>query len=146
MPTECSAERFDFGVVEGRTVEAAFDAGLVTSDAGALLLGATDRAIDLVGRFADCFRDHRRQDLIEHAVGTLIGQRVFGIALGYEDLNDHDELRHDPLMAVLSGKLEAWRSNCAPAAGKSTLNRLELSREIATRYHKISHDAAAIEA
>ena len=76
MPTECSAERFDFGVVEGRAVEAAFDAGLVTSDAGALLLGATDRAIDLVDRFADCFRDHRRQDLIEHAVGTLIGQRV----------------------------------------------------------------------
>jgi hypothetical protein len=105
--------------VEGRIVEAAFDAGLVTSDAGALLLGATDRAIDLVGRFADCFRDHRRQDLIEHALGTLIGQRVFGIAPGYEDLNDHDELLHDPLMAVLSGKLAArgagtahrWRAN-----------------------------------
>src|SRR6059058_6075528 len=118
MPTECSAERFDFGVVEGRAVEAAFDGGLVTSDAGALLLGATDRAIDLVGRFADCFRDHRRQDLIEHAVGTLIGQRVFGIALGYEDLNDHDELRHDPLMAVLAGKLTARRGDCAPVAGK----------------------------
>ena len=68
------------------------------------------------------------QDLIEHAVGTLIGQRVFGIALGYEDLNDHDELRHDPLMAVLSGKLAARRQDCAPVAGKSTLNRLELSR------------------
>ena len=81
MPTECSAGRFDFGEVEGRAVEAAFDAGLVTSDAGALLLGATDRAIDLVGRFADCFRDHRRQDLIEHAVGTLIGQRVFRSAM-----------------------------------------------------------------
>jgi hypothetical protein len=127
-------------------VEAAFDAGLVTSDAGALLLGATDRAIDLVGRFADCFRDHRRQDLIEHAVGTLIGQRVFGIALGYEDLNDHDELRHDPLMAVLAGKLEARREDCAPVAGKSTLNRLELSREEPSRYHKIGYDAAAIEA
>jgi hypothetical protein len=146
MPTECSAERFDFGVVEGRAVEAAFDAGLVTSDAGALLLGATDRAIDLVGRFADCFRDHRRQDLIEHAVGTLIGQRVFGIALGYEDLNDHDELRHDPLMAVLAGKLQARREDCAPVAGKSTLNRLELSRNEPSRYHKIAYDAAAIEA
>ena len=146
MPTECSAEQFDFGRVEGRIVEAAFDAGLVTSDAGALLLGATDRAIDLVGRFADCFRDHRRQDLIEHAVGTLIGQRVFGIALGYEDLNDHDELRHDPLMAVLSGKLAARRQDCAPVAGKSTLNRLELSREEPSRYHKIAYDAAAIEA
>ena len=146
MPTECSAEQFDFGRVEGRAVEAAFDAGLVTSDAGALLLGATDRAIDLVGRFADCFRDHRRQDLIEHAVGTLIGQRVFGIALGYEDLNDHDELRHDPLMAVLSGKLAARRGDCAPVAGKSTLNRLELSRNEPSRYHKIAHDTAAIEA
>jgi hypothetical protein len=71
---------------------------------------------------------------------------VFGIALGYEDLNDHDELRHDPLMAVLAGKLEAWRDDCAPAAGKSTLNRLELSRDIATRYHKINHDPAPIEA
>ncbi|WP_283815388.1 transposase [Bradyrhizobium brasilense] len=81
MLTDCSAERFDFGVVEGRAEEAAFDAGLVTSDAGALLLGATDRAIDLVGRFADCFRDHRRPDLIEHAVGMLIGQPVFGISL-----------------------------------------------------------------
>src|SRR2546427_2705211 len=146
MPTECSAERFDFGVVEGRAVEAAFDGGLVTSDAGALLLGATDRAIDLVGRFADCFRDHRRQDLIEHAVGTLIGQRVFGIALGYEDLNDHDELRHDPLMAVLAGKLTARRGDCAPVAGKSTLNRLELSQDEPSRYHKIAYDAAAIEA
>src|SRR4051794_16000118 len=109
-------------------------------------LGATDRAINLVDRFAECFRDHRRQDLIEHAVGTLIGQRVFGIALGYEDLNDHDELRHDPLMAVLAGKLEARREYCAPVAGKSTLNRLELSREEPSRYHKIAYDAAAIEA
>src|SRR2546425_13053434 len=146
MPTECSAERFDFGRVEGRIVEAAFDAGLVTSDAGALLLGATDRAIDLMGRFADCFRDQRRQDLIEHAVGTLIGQRVFGIALGYEDLNDHDELRHDPLLAVLSGKLAARRGDCAPVAGKSTLNRLELSQNEPSRYHRIAYDAAAIEA
>lgn len=136
--------RFDFGVME--VVEAAFDAGLVTSDAGALLLGATDRAIDLVGRFADCFRDHRRPDLIEHAVGTLVGQRVFGIALGYEDLNDQDELRHDPLMPVLAGKLEARREVCAPVAGKSTLNRLELSQNEPSRYHKIAYEAAAIEA
>jgi hypothetical protein len=146
MPTECSAEQFDFGMVEGRAVEAAFDAGLVTSDAGALLLGSTDRAIGLVDRFAACFCDHRRQDLIEHAVGTLIGQRVFAIALGYEDLNDHDELRHDPVMAVLAGKLEARRKDCAPVAGKSTLNRLELSRPEPTRYHKIAYDEATIEA
>src|SRR5262245_9043175 len=124
MLTECSPERFDFGTVEGRCVQAAFDAGLVTSDAGALLLGATDRAIDLVGRFAACFHDARRPELIEHAVTTLVGQRIFAIALGYEDLNDHDELRHDPMMAVLAGKLEARREECAPVAGKSTLNRL----------------------
>jgi len=133
-------------VVEGRAVEAAFDAGLVTSDAGALLLGATDRAIDLVDRFANCFRDGRRPDLIEHTVASLVRQRVFAIALGYEDLNDHDELRHDPLMAVLAGKLESRRTDCAPIAGKSTLNRLELSRMEPTRYHKIAYEAAAIEA
>ena len=144
MPTECSAEQFDFGTVEGRAVEAGFDAGLVTSDAGALLLGATDRAIGMIDRFAACFHDERRADLIEHEVVTLVGQRVFGIALGYEDLNDHDELRHDPLMAVLAGKLEARREDCAPVAGKSTLNRLELSKLAPTRYHKISHNPMAI--
>src|SRR5438876_12216533 len=144
MPTECSAELFDFGTVEGRAVEAAFDAGLVTSDAGALLLGATDRAMRMTARFAACFHDERRRDLIEHEVATLVGQRVFGIALGYEDLNDHDELRHDPMMAVLAGKLEARREECAPVAGKSTLNRLELSKLEPARYHKISHSPVAI--
>src|SRR6202140_5035552 len=144
MPTECSAELFDFGTVEGRSVEAAFDAGLVTSDAGALLLGAADRAIDLVGRFASCFHDERRREYVEHEVATLVGQRVFAIALGYEDLNDHDELRHDPMMAVLAGKLTARREDCAPVAGKSTLNRLELSQLEPTRYHKISHNPIAI--
>ena len=144
MATECSAECFDFGIVEGRPVEAAFDAGLVTSDAGALLLGATDRAIGMLDRFAACFRDERRADLIEHAVATLVGQRVFAIALGYEDLNDHDELRDDPMMAVLAGKLAARREDCAPVAGKSTLNRLELSKLEPTRYHKISHNPVAI--
>ena len=144
MPTECSADLFGFTPVEGREVVAAFDGGAITSDAGALLLGAADHAIRLTERFAACFHDVRRQDLIEHKVGTLVGQRVFGIALGYEDLNDHDELRHDPMMAVLAGKLEARRKECAPVAGKSTLNRLELSRLEPTRYHRISHNAIAI--
>ena len=145
MQTECSAKPSEFTAVEGRAVVAEFDGGAVTSDAGGLLLGAADKAIDLVRRLAGCFRDARDPRFIEHAVATLVGQRVFGVALGYEDLNDHDDLRHDPLMAVLAGKLEAWRSDCAPVAGKSTLNRLELSREIATRYCKIAHDPAAIE-
>ena len=144
MQTECNAERFDFGPVGRREVVGSFDGGAITSDAGALLLGATARMIGLVERFAGCFHDYRRPELIEHRVATLVGQRVFGIALGYEDLNDHDELRRDPVMAVLAGKLEAGRANCAPVAGKSTLNRLELSRETATRYHKISHNPTAI--
>jgi hypothetical protein len=84
-------------------------------------------------------------ELVEHSVGTMVTQRVLGIALGYEDLIDHDELRHDPVLAVLAGKLEAHRSDCAPLAGKSTLNRLELSRAEPTRYHKVSHNPAAIE-
>jgi len=145
MPTQCSQDSFAFASVEGRRVEAAFDGGAVTSDAGALLLGATDRAIRLIERFAACFRDARCQPLIEHAVATLVGQRVVGIAMGYEDLIDHDELRHDPVLAVVAGKLKARRPDCAPLAGKSTLNRLELSRAEPTRYHKIAHDAAAIE-
>src|SRR5205085_1382696 len=145
MPTQCSADLFGFAPVDGRRVEAGFDGGTMTSDAGALLLGATDRVVGLVGRLAACFVDARRRDLIEHDVATLIGQRVFGIALGYEDLNDHEHLRHDPAMAVLAGKLAARRSDCAPVAGKSTLNRLELSRPEPTRYHKIAHDEAAIE-
>ena len=146
MQTECSAERSVFGRVEGRSVVAEFDGGALTSDAGGLLLGAADRRLDLVRRIARCFRDARDPRLVEHSVATLIGQRVFGIALGYEDLNDHDELRHDPLMAVLAGKLKAWRDDCAPVAGKSTLNRLELSRETPTKYRKIAHEPAAIEA
>jgi hypothetical protein len=146
MPTECSAKSYGFARVECRSVVAAFDGGAVTSDAGGLLLGATDRTIGLVGRFAGCFTDHRRADLIEHEVATLVGQRVFGIALGYEDLNDHDQLRHDPVMATLVGKLAARRRGCAPLAGKSTLNRLELSRPEPTQYHKVSHDPAAVEA
>jgi hypothetical protein len=131
--------------VEGRRVVAAFDGGTITSDGGALLLGGADRAIRLTERFATCFTDARMAELVEHSVGTMVTQRVLGIALGYEDLIDHDELRHDPVLAVLAGKLEAHRSDCAPLAGKSTLNRLELSRAEPTRYHKVSHDPAAIE-
>jgi hypothetical protein len=145
MPTECNADLFDFAPVGRREVVGSFDGGAITSDAGALLLRAADRKIGVIDRLAGCFIDRRDPDLIEHSVATLVGQRVVGIALGYEDLNDHDELRHDPIMAVLAGKLAAGRANCAPVAGKSTLNRLELSRATATRYHKIAHDPAAIE-
>ena len=145
MPTECIPDFFGFEPVEKRRVEAGFDGGAMTSDGGALLLGATDRAIGLIDRFAGCFKDRRRAELIEHEVRTLVGQRVVGIALGYEDLIDHDELRHDPVFAVLAGKLSARRADCAALAGKSTLNRLELSRPVPGKYHKIAHDASAIE-
>ena len=145
MPTQCSTDGDLFGAVDGRRVVSEFDGGAITSDAGGLLLGAADQAIGLIEGFAACFEDRRLPGLIEHSVATLVGQRVFAIALGYEDLNDHDELRHDPLMAVLAGKLAARRADCAPVAGKSTLNRLELSRPMATRYHKINHDPAAVE-
>jgi hypothetical protein len=146
MPADCSAPQFDFGVVDGRQVVVAFDGGAVTSDAGALLLGATDKAIGLVERFASCFSDGRSQGRIEHEITTLVGQRVFGLALGYEDVLDHDQLRHDPVMAILAGKLEARRADCAPLAGKSTLNRLEHAPGgEPTRYHKIGHDPAVIE-
>jgi hypothetical protein len=113
MPTQCSTEQFEFARVEGHKVVANFDGGTITSDAGGLLLGRTDRALRLVDRFAACFADRRRPELIEHSVSTMIGQRVYGIALGYEDLNDHDQLRHDPLFAVLAGKLRTRRPECS---------------------------------
>ena len=145
MPTECSPTLFDFGTVAGRHVVASFAGGAITSDAGALLLGAADKVLGLTRRLAGCFKDHRNPELIEHSIETLLMQRIIGIALGYEDLNDHDELRHDPMMAVLAGKLAASRSDCAPVAGKSTLNRLELSQPEPTRYAKIAADPTAIE-
>jgi hypothetical protein len=147
MPTQCNAEQLEFSCVEGRRVVAAFDGGAVSSDAGALLLGRTDAAIGLLDRLAKCFVDERRPDLIEHTVRTLIGQRVLGMALGHEDLNDHEQLRHDPVFGALLGKLQRKRrTDCAALAGKSTLNRLELHEsEGSSRYHKIRPDREAIE-
>src|ERR1700710_101060 len=145
MPTDCSPTLFEFAPVENHAVIASFDGGRITSDAGALLLGATDRLMGLPRRFAACFKDSRNGDFVQHSVQTLATQRIVGIALGYEDLIDHDELRHDPVMAVLAGKLAATRSDCAPLAGKSTLNRLELSQAEPTRYAKIAADTDAIE-
>jgi hypothetical protein len=105
----------------------------------ALLLGQADRTIRLNDRFTARFTDARTAELVEHEVGTLVLQRVVGIALGYEDLNDHDELRHDP---VLAGKLAAKRT---ARRWRASRNRLKLSRAEATRYHKVSHHPAAIE-
>jgi hypothetical protein len=145
MQTDCSTTLFEFAPVEERKVVASFDGGTMTSNAGALLLGSVDKAVRLIERAASCFVDQRDPRLIEHSVATLVGQRIFGLALGHEDLVDHDTLRHDLLMAVLAGKLEARRSDCAPVAGKSTLNRLERSLPTPSLYHKISYDGPAME-
>ena len=145
MPTECNPEPMLFARLDRREVVADFGGGAMTSDAGALLLGATDRAIDLTQRFAACFSDGRAAERVVHDVPTLVGQRVFAIALGYEDVVDHDDLRRDPVLGAVLGRLEARRSTCAPLAGKSTLNRLEHAPADGRRYHKIAHDPAAIE-
>jgi Transposase DDE domain group 1 len=148
MPTECSANEVGFGRAGGRRVVADFDGGMVSSDAGALLLGETDKAIRLIDRFAACFRDGRHPAYVLHDVRTLVAQRVFGLALGYEDLVDHDEVRRDPILGAMLGKLEREAEAPALLAGKSTLNRLEHApaEGAAGRYHKIGHDGAAIAA
>ena len=145
MRTDCSQDSFDFGTVEGHRVVGAFDGGQITSHAGGLLLGASNRAIRLIERLARCFQDGRDPDALLHTVPALVGQRIFAIALGYEDINDHDHLRHDPVLQALAGKLTPKRSGCAALAGKSTLNRLEHAAKVGSDpYHKITYDEAAI--
>jgi Transposase DDE domain group 1 len=139
--TECIPKSFAFASVGAREVVARFDGGHVVSDGGALLLGEVERQTGLLHRFAACFTDQRDPLRIEHSVEQLVKQRVYGLALGYEDLTDHERLRRDPLLAVLSGKTEPDQE---PLAGKSTLNRLELTRPLADaaqrRYQKILFD------
>jgi hypothetical protein len=140
--TQCSQSGFDFAPHFSRQVVARFDGGAISSDGGALLLRATDRRLNLLGRLAQCFTDHRNPLWTRHPVAQLVSQRVYGLALGYEDLNDHDQLRDDPLLRVLSGKQHAEKD---ALAGKSTLNRLELSTEQPNRYKKISCRGEAID-
>jgi hypothetical protein len=147
MSTECSGTAFDFHPLGGRQVTAAFNGGTITSDGGALLLRELEAQTGLVAALANCFDDHRDPELIEHTVEELVKQRVFALALGYEDLNDHDTLRSDPLLAAVVGKRDPLgqervdpRDRGKALAGKSTLNRLELTpvgarRE--SRYKKI---------
>ena len=125
MPTDCNAGQLLFEGFEGRQVVGAFDGGAVTSNAGATLLREADRAIGLTAKAARSFRDGRAAELVVHNIETLVAQRVHAIALGYEDTNDHDELRHDPVLGLLSDTLEPKRADVATLAGKSTLNRLE---------------------
>jgi len=145
MPADCNAGQLEFEALGNRKVTAGFDGGAITPNAGALLLRQTDHVIGLSRQAAACFKDARRQEYIEHTLETLIAQRIHGIALGYEDLNDHDALRSDPVLGLLSGKLEARRSDCAILAGKSTLNRLEHAPKAAfDRYRKIAVDSGAM--
>ena len=155
MQTDCTAAQVEFQGLGARRVEAAFDGGEITSDAGGLLLREVEARRRIVERFADCFQDLRRPERIEHSVHDLVAQRVMGVALGYEDVSDHDELRRDPMLALLVGKREPdGRDRCRgrdkgkALAGKSTLNRLELTPADATsasRYQKIVYDGEAIE-
>ena len=140
--TQCNQETFEFEAHFSRGVGARFDGGTMTSDAGALLLRETDQRLNLLARLAACLEDHRNPWLISHSVRELVSQRVYGLALGYEDLNDHDQLREDPLLAVLSGKRRVGEE---ALAGKSTLNRLELSTETPSRYKKIHCRQEAID-
>ena len=145
MSTECTAQSYLFQRLGRRRVEARFDGGTISSDGGALLLSATERRTRILRRFAGCFTDHRDPTRISHTVSELVSQRVYGLALGYEDLVDHDEWRRDPLVGVLLGRTEPARR---PLAGKSTLNRLELTRADATaadRYKKIVLDEDAVD-
>jgi hypothetical protein len=153
--TECTQSSFSFAALYRRQVVAEFDGGDITTDAGGLLLREVDRRLSLTRRLAGCFTDHRRPDLIEHTVTELVAQRVYGLALGYEDLNDHDQLRADPLLAVLIGKAEPKgtdrrreQDQGKAGAGKSTLNPLELTPEKAdakARYKKIVYRQQALD-
>ena len=138
--TECNQESFTFTAHFSRRVEAEFTAGRVSSDGGALLLREADRKINLLGRLASCFSDGRAPLLVKHRLSEMLAQRIYGLTLGYEDLNDHEQLRSDPLLGLLSGKRELDE----PLAGKSTLNRLELTGR-SLRYHKISYSAESMD-
>jgi hypothetical protein len=152
--TECTQSSFGFAALYRREVVAQFDGGDITTDAGGLLLREVDRRLSLIERLAACFTDHRRPDQVEHQVKELVAQRLYGLALGYEDLNDHDQLRADPLMGVLVGKADPRGTDRRPpdqgkaGAGKSTLNRLELTpaeADAKARYKKIVHSAEAMD-
>jgi Transposase DDE domain group 1 len=132
--TECKQSSFGFQDCGSREIVARFDGGTISSDGGALLLRQTDERLDLLPRLAQCFLDGREQDRVQHSVEEMISQRVYGLALGYEDLNDHEQLRSDPLFSVLAGHEELDK----PLAGKSTLNRLELGDGREDRYKKIT--------
>src|SRR5229473_1640904 len=155
MTTECNQEPFPFHPLNQREVRGQFDGGSITSDAGGLLLREVEKRTNIIGQFASCFTDYRDPELVEHGVAELVAQRIYGLALGYEDLNDHEELRRDPLLAVLVEKEDVTgeerrraRDQGTALAGKSTLNRMELGAAKlgeTERYKKIILDEDAVD-
>lgn len=155
METECSTTSLLFQEAHGREVVARFDGGAITSEGGGVLLREVERSTGIVRQFAACVTDHREAARVEHSVASLVAQRVYGLALGYEDLNDHDTLRTDHLLAVMAGSPDPTgqarrrtRDRGKPLAGKSTLNRLELTQATCDgteRYKKITVDHDAVD-
>jgi hypothetical protein len=133
--TEGNQSRFGFEACGRREVVGSFDGGTISSDGGAFLLRQTDRRLNLLPRLAECFLDGRKQELVEHSLLEMLSQRIYGLALGYEDINDHEQLRKDPVFAILAGSQELDE----PLAGKSTLNRMELGTGTKDRYKKITY-------
>jgi hypothetical protein len=132
--TECNQTSFGFEALGKRKIVARFDGGTISSDGGAFLLRQTDQRLNLLPRLAECFLDGRNQNRIEHTIAEMLSQRVYGLALGYEDINDHEQLRNDPVFGILAGHEELEE----PLAGKSTLNRMELGAGTKDRYKKIT--------
>ena len=142
--------QLNFGNLNGRQVIANFEGGKITSDAGIILMAELDQKLKITARFAECFRDYRNSSYLDYSVHELLAQRVYGIVLGYEDVNDHDKLRHDPALAIALKKLNFIDSAQANLAGKSTINRLEYCPETVinqenSRYHKIEPNPKEIE-
>jgi hypothetical protein len=139
--TEYNESSFEFEACGKREIVARFDGGTISSDGGAMLLRQTDRRLNLLPRLAECFLDGRSQSHVEHSVLEMLSQRIYGLALGYEDINDHEQLRNDPVFSILAGRAQLE----SPLAGKSTLNRLELGSDKADRYKKIKLRPEAVD-
>jgi hypothetical protein len=139
--TECIQSDFRFKACGKREIVAKFDGGTISSDGGAFLLRQTDQRLNLLPRLANCFLDGRNQEQVEHSIAEMLSQRIYGLALGYEDINDHEQLRQDPVFGILAGREELER----PLAGKSTLNRMELGTGINSRYKKITFWKEAVD-
>jgi hypothetical protein len=139
--TECNQSSFGFKALGGREIVARFEGGTISSDGGALLLRETDQRLNPIPRLAECFFDGRNRSLVERSIGEMLWQGIHGLALGCEDLDDHEHLLTDPVFGILAGK----RDLTEPLAGKSALNRLELGTGVTDRYKKIVFRQEAVD-